>query len=70
MPSRSSNQEHRLQHWRAEAPDSCWVQSFDSIKKTQTISVFILATILSKIKKSQILWRTEHFDLPEANVSL
>lgn len=26
--------------------------------------------MLSKIKKSQILWGTEHFDLPEANTSL
>lgn len=31
--SGSSNQEHRLQHWRAEAPASRWVQGFDSTTK-------------------------------------
>lgn len=31
MPSSSSNQEHRLQHWRAEAPASRQVQGFDSV---------------------------------------
>lgn len=31
MPSSSSNREHRLQHWRAEAPASRQVQGFDLV---------------------------------------
>lgn len=71
MPNSSSNQKHGLQHWGGQRHQQSLGAGFWlNYKKNPTKACFQFRHYSQQNKYPQIRQWTEHFELPEANVSL